>query len=139
MTIVMMMLFPLTMAAESVGYVVFNSENGTLTFKYGEKPTAGTNEEVYDLDAVDYELGWYDKRSAITKVVFESSFSQVQPNSCCKWFYGCSNLTTIEGISYLNTTKVFVIMASAIPSYSLVNVLIEYLQGVWLFCALYEV
>lgn len=52
MNIVMMMLFPLTMAAESVGYVVFNSENGTLTFKYGEKPTAGTNEEVYDLDAV---------------------------------------------------------------------------------------
>ena len=57
MTIVMMMLFPLTMAAEestepttSVGYAVFNSADGTLTFKYGVKPEAGENEKVYDLN-----------------------------------------------------------------------------------------
>ena len=108
MTIVMMMLFPLTMAAESVGYVVFNSENGTLTFKYGVKPTAGTNETVYDLNEGTNAPGWYSKASSITKVVFDTSFKNAQPTTCKVWFYNFMMLTSIEGIENLNTSEVTV-------------------------------
>ena len=108
MTIVMMMLFPLTMAAESVGYVVFNSADGTLTFKYGVKPTAGTNETVYDLNEGTNAPGWYSKASSITKVVFDTSFKNAQPTTCKYWFGSCMVLTSIEGIENLNTSEVTV-------------------------------
>ena len=117
MTIVMMMLFPLTMAAEestepttSVGYAVLNSsnENVTLTFKYGVKPTAGTNETVYDLNEGTNAPGWYSKASSITKVVFDTSFKNAQPTTCKVWFYNFMMLTSIEGIENLNTSEVTV-------------------------------
>ena len=108
MTMVMMLLFPLTAVAESVGYAVFNSESGTLTFKYGEKPNAGTKETVYDLNEANNEPRWWvdDANESITKVVFDESFSQTQPTTCFAWFIGCSNLTSIEGIENLNTSSV---------------------------------
>ncbi|MGN0221060.1 MAG: BspA family leucine-rich repeat surface protein [Prevotella sp.] len=106
MTLVMMMLFPLTIAAENVGYAVFNSSDGTLTFKYGEKTAAGTNETVYDLKTGANAPEWSSKASSITKVIFDESFSDARPTSCYCWFYGCNNLTTIDGIKYLNTSEV---------------------------------
>ena len=45
-------------------------------------------------------------RSALTKVVFHSSFASVRPRSLRSWFNGCSQLTEIEGISNLNTSEV---------------------------------
>lgn len=108
MTMVMMLLFPLTAVAESVGYAVFNSDSGTLTFKYGEKPNAGTKETVYDLNEANKEPRWWDDgtNESITKVVFDESFSKIQPTTCFAWFIGCSKLTSIEGIEYLNTSSV---------------------------------
>ena len=116
MTIVMMMLFPLTMAAEestepttSVGYVVFNSADGTLTFKYGVKPEAGADgETLYDLNEGTNAPGWYSKASSITKVVFDTSFKNAQPTTCKVWFYNFMMLTSIEGIENLNTSEVTV-------------------------------
>ncbi|MBQ6191740.1 MAG: BspA family leucine-rich repeat surface protein [Bacteroidaceae bacterium] len=43
--------------------------------------------------------------SAITTVVFDDSFAEVKPRSMYWWFMGFQNLTTVEGIEYLNTSE----------------------------------
>ena len=98
----MTMVMPASTWAE-VMYTVY--DNGTLTFKYGEKPESGT---VYDVPTDPYTApGWLETyKTSITTVVFDKSFKDARPTSCCKWFYGFSNLTTIEGIENLNTEEV---------------------------------
>ena len=84
------------------GYAVFESSTGTLTFKYGI-PT-GT---YYNTDNTGtIAPGWYAIRASIKKVVFDSSFADARPTSCYYWFDGCTNLTEIDGIEYLNTSNV---------------------------------
>ena len=84
------------------GYAMFNDATGTLTFSYkGVKP-----EGAYDLNEGENYPGWYQQASKIKKVVFDASFANARPTSCNVWFFNCSNLTTIEGIEYLNTAKV---------------------------------
>ena len=90
-------------------YAVYNEATSTLTFKYGIKPTG-----VYSLNKGDNAPGWYKpddsgyryNTNIIKKVVFNASFAKARPTSCYKWFYGCKDLTTIEGIEYLNTENV---------------------------------
>ena len=89
-------------AQESVMYTVYN--DGTLTFKYGEKKGSGT---LYDVPTYySTAPGWSAYSSSITTVVFDESFQNAQPKSCYKWFDNCSNLTTIINIKYLNTANV---------------------------------
>ncbi|MGM9726338.1 MAG: BspA family leucine-rich repeat surface protein [Prevotella sp.] len=90
----------------NVGYAVFNSATGTLTFKYGVKPSAGDNETVYDLNTEENDPGWTTNKSSIKAVVFDETFQDARPTSCYKWFYKCYNLTTITDIQYLNTSEV---------------------------------
>ena len=87
---------------EEQGYAVFDDGTGTLSFQYGT-PT-GT---YYSTDKTGTSLpGWYGKNTLIKKVVFDSSFANARPKSCHEWFYGCTNLTEIDGIEYLNTSEV---------------------------------
>ena len=99
----MTMVMPASMwAQESVMYTVYN--DGTLTFKYGEKKGSGT---LYDVPTYySTAPGWSTNSSSITTVVFDESFQNAQPKSCYKWFDNCSNLTTIINIKYLNTANV---------------------------------
>ena len=99
----MTMVMPASMwAQESVMYTVYN--DGTLTFKYGEKKGIGT---LYDVPTYySTAPGWSTNSSSITTVVFDESFQNAQPKSCYKWFDNCSNLTTIINIEYLNTANV---------------------------------
>ena len=88
-------------------YAMYDKATSTLTFKYGIKPTG-----VYSLNEGDYTPDWYKSdndganTNTIEKVVFDASFAKARPTSCYKWFYGCTDLTTIEGIEYLNTENV---------------------------------
>ena len=90
-------------------YAVYDKTTSTLTFKYGTKPAG-----AYSLNEGDNAPGWYKPHNAynadnvniIKKVIFDVSFANARPTSCSKWFYGCRDLTTIEGIEYLNTTNV---------------------------------
>ena len=82
----------------------------TLTFKYGEH-TLGANE--WDVTNTGGTYGydnpeWYNSGdyNNITQVAFDESFADARPKSCYRWFYDCTNLTTIEGIEYLNTSEV---------------------------------
>ena len=111
MIAIMIMLFSLPVNAQgTVGYVVWDGAN-TLTFKGGESvPTTGAY-KLYELNTDDNMPGWISDvassvASSCKKVVFDASFNNVRPTSCYFWFQGFSNLSTIEGIRYLNTDNV---------------------------------
>ena len=83
-------------------YAEFDNATGTLTFRYkGVKPA-----EAYDLNVKSNNPGWNAQKGNIKKVVFDASFANARPTSCCLWFADCFYLTEIEGIENLNTEKV---------------------------------
>ena len=83
-------------------YAEFDNATGTLTFRYkGVKPAG-----AYDLNVKSNNPGWNAQRANIKKVVFDASFANARPTSCCLWFADCFYLTEIEGIENLNTEKV---------------------------------
>ena len=83
-------------------YAVFEGSTGTLTFRRGlSKP-----ERAYALNLEASEPGWLTHKDEIKKVVFDASFANARPTSCCSWFWYCTNLATIEGIENLNTENV---------------------------------
>ena len=91
--------------AEKKPYAVFDDATKTLTFKYEEKETLGTNE--YKLNRGTSFPAWCDfHKSEITKAVFAPSFAEARPTTCAYWFGSCKKLRNIEGIEFLNTEKV---------------------------------
>ena len=83
-------------------YAEFDNATRTLTFRYkGVKPA-----EAYDLNVKSNNPGWNAQKGNIKKVVFDASFANARPTSCCLWFADCFYLTEIEGIENLNTEKV---------------------------------
>ena len=78
-------------------YAVFEGSTGTLTFKCSPSKPEG----AYDLNR-----GWSAIRENIKKVVFDASFANARPTSCCRWFADCFYLTEIDGIENLNTQNV---------------------------------
>lgn len=78
-------------------YAVFEGSTGTLTFKCSPSKPEG----AYGLNR-----DWNAINENIKKVVFDASFANARPTSCYMWFYGCENLTTIEGFEYFNTENV---------------------------------
>ncbi len=83
-------------------YAEFDNATGTLTFRYkGVKPAG-----AYDLNVESTNLGWEAQKGNIKKVVFDASFANARPTSCCRWFADCFYLTEIEGIENLNTQNV---------------------------------
>ena len=104
----MLLLLPTRMVAQTANgntsnqaYAEFEKSTGTLTFKCGPKPAG-----AYDLNEGENLPRWYAQRDKIKTVVFDASFANARPTSCYRWFCYCCNLTTIEGIEYLNTEKV---------------------------------
>ena len=89
-------------------YAVFDEATNTLTFKHDTNKPAG----AFALNEIENAPGWYkpnddgSNANIIKKVVFDASFANARPTSCCEWFNGCTDLTTIEGIEYLNTENV---------------------------------
>ena len=95
-------------AQEAESYAVFDEATNTLTFKHDTNKPDG----AFELNEGENTPGWYkpddyvSNANTIEKVVFDASFANARPTSCCKWFFGCTDLTTIEGIEYLNTENV---------------------------------
>ena len=84
------------------GYAEFDNATGTLSFRYkGVKPAG-----AYDLNVESNNPGWDAQRANIKKVVFDASFANARPTSCCRWFADCFYLTEIDGIENLNTQNV---------------------------------
>ncbi len=97
-----LLLLPTSMVAQTnQAYAEFN--NGTLTFRCGVSKPAG----AYDLNVgISYPGWYYTQKEKIKTVVFDASFANARPTSCYYWFSGCSNLTEIKAIEYLNTENV---------------------------------
>ena len=83
-------------------YAEFDNATGTLTFRRGLSKPAG----AYDLNMESNNPGWEAQKRNIKKVVFDASFANARPTSCCWWFGNCFYLTEIEGIENLNTQNV---------------------------------
>ena len=78
--------------------------DGTLTFFLTSKETLGENE--YGIYGLGAKPTWLVNKNNVTKVVFDPAFANARPTNCYAWFQGCVNLTSIEGIEYLNTSQV---------------------------------
>ena len=101
-------------------YAVLSEDNTVLTFYYDDQKEARNGMSVgpFEYNAEEGETislslsfpkacSWYNQREQITNVVFDASFANCNTiTSTATWFYGCTNLTTITGISNLNTENV---------------------------------
>ena len=83
-------------------YAEFDKGTGTLTFRRGLSKPKG----AYALNLEASDPGWLTHKDEIKEVVFDASFANARPTSCCRWFFYCTNLATIEGIENLNTENV---------------------------------
>ena len=108
--------------ARAIPYVLWCEGNHTLYFlSTNDLLVAGDMYDGQTITAVwskndvshqnkDQEIGslpgWYDMRGDVTSAVFDASFQSVQPTSTYSWFSECSQLTSITGLSYLDTSHV---------------------------------
>ena len=90
-------------------YAWLSSDGKTLTFCY-DNDRDERNGTTYDLNEGDDDPEWNldpsNNPCGATLVVFEHSFTNARPTSTCKWFYNFSELSTILGMEYLNTSEV---------------------------------
>ncbi len=115
-----------SMADDNVAWVEYDSANQTLVFHYttADEKTACLN-TTYELNKFtgtetvqDDELGieyqvpesesqpWIGVMYSVTTVKFDENFADARPTTCYNWFNNAANLTTIEGLEYLNTSEV---------------------------------
>ena len=106
MTLMLVMLSSLA-AKAAEAYACYTSSNKTLTFYYDNQRSSRTG-TTYDLNESSNNPGWYTDKTYnnVTKVVFNSSFANARPTSTYRWFSMMANLTSITGISNLNTEDV---------------------------------
>ena len=86
-------------------YAVYTADNTTLTFYYDteRRTREGT---TYDLNASNDGIAYWNSISqSVTRVVFDPSFATARPEGTNFWFKGMSQLTSIIGIEYLNTSE----------------------------------
>ena len=86
-------------------YACYTPENTTLTFYYDSQRSSrpGT---TYNLNTGSVNPAWYSNSMSVTQVVFDPSFAGARPTSNYRWFYNMTNLQSITGMEYLNTTSV---------------------------------
>ena len=94
-------------AQTAESYVVLDNAAGTLTFKHDANKPVG----AFSLNEVYAYPAWYagyggDNKNNIKRVIFDPSFANARPTNCYAWFFGCEDLTVIEGLEYLNTENV---------------------------------
>lgn len=92
---------------ELEAYAVYTADNTTLTFYYDKlRSTRGTTYN-YDLNTSG-DPAWRSEgiSGSVTNVVFDPSFADALPTTTMSWFNDMSNLETITGFEYLNTSEV---------------------------------
>ena len=92
-------------------YTVLN--DGTLTFYYDNLRSSrpGTSYSItytteYHGEYYTIQLPWRNDVLSVNRVVFDSSYANARPTSTSIWFSGMENLTSITGMSNLNTSEV---------------------------------
>ncbi|MBR6947938.1 MAG: BspA family leucine-rich repeat surface protein, partial [Muribaculaceae bacterium] len=92
---------------EPEAYACYTPGNTTLTFYYDNQRSSRTG-LTYDLNTGNNDTGWDTDGTNVnvTKVVFDPSFAGARPTTTYSWFDGMTNLQSITGMSYLNTSEV---------------------------------
>ena len=98
------LLSPVNLLAQSDAKVVYNPADKSLTFQKGGAVPEGAT--VYALNEGNNKPGWSAQKANITKVVIDSSFDAVRPTSCTSWFSGFYKMTELQGLEYLHTDAV---------------------------------
>lgn len=91
------------LTAATASWVRWDAPTGTLSFHRGATKPVGEN--ILDL-GYGNNPNWDTHAAEIQKVVFKAGFRDETHTTCSKWFSGCTNLTSIEGIENLNTSNV---------------------------------
>ena len=88
-------------------YACYTPSNTTLTFYY-DKQRSSRSGTTYDLNEDNNWPGWNSDGTAesVTRVVFYSSFADARPRSTQGWLANMTNLQSVLGIQYLNTSEV---------------------------------
>ena len=106
---------PLSAQAQTrEAYVSQSEDETTLTFYYDALRATRTGttwgiEETKkegDIPVPAWAGTSEEENTTITRVVFDASFRDFRPTTTAKWFYCCEALKQIEGLEYLNTSKV---------------------------------
>lgn len=98
-------------ADPDAGYAVYNSDDYTLTFYFDDQINERDG-EVYGMEYVkDEESGysfpqWTSTAWTVEHVVFDPSYIDARPTTMDFWFYGMSDLKSIENMEFLNTSAV---------------------------------
>ena len=95
-------------------YVAQSADKTTLTFYYDALRATRTGttwgiEETKkegDIPVPAWAGTSEEENTTIARVVFDASFRDFRPTTTAKWFYCCEALKQIEGLEYLNTSKV---------------------------------
>ena len=110
--LLMLMAATSSSAQQKEAYVVYDTTNKVLTFYYDNLRQQRPGSK-FSLNTDSTEPEWCSISAEKTKVVFDPSFAGARPTSTYYWFAGASNgwwvtsqLETIEGIEYLNTSEV---------------------------------
>ena len=90
-----------------MAYVHYNPDNTTLTFYFNSQRGNRDGTSYYLNEGFD-DPAWFLDGSykSVTQVVFDPSFADARPTSTCSWFWGMTNLRSITGLEYLNTSDV---------------------------------
>lgn len=91
------------LTAATASWVRWDAPTGMLSFHRGATKPVGDN--ILDL-GTGTSPDWGTYAAEIKKVVFKAGFRDETHWTCSKWFSGCTNLTSIEGIENLNTSNV---------------------------------
>ena len=88
-------------------YACYTSDNTTLSFYYDDDRNIRTG-TTYFLNTDNNDAGWDTDgtKANVTRVVFDPSFADARPTTTYGWFYGMTNLQSVEGLEHLNTSKV---------------------------------
>ena len=88
-------------------YACYTESNTTLTF-YNDNQRSSRTGTIYDLNTGETYTGWDTDgtKSYVTQVVFDPSFADARPTTTYDWFYSMTQLQSITGMEYLNTSEV---------------------------------
>lgn len=91
-------------------YAIYDATAHSLTF-YNDGLALSKSGTLIYMPEGTATPGWQDYRADITTVTFDESFTTFQPTTTARWFNGFNELTSVNGLTNLNTSQVTTMQA----------------------------
>ena len=99
--------YDLTSGTLTEAYAILSENNTVLTFYYDKLKDVRGGMGIGTLFYTESDQPWHEYASTITSVVIDDSFAgYTDLTSTALWFYGFTNLTSVEGLNNLSTANV---------------------------------